>query len=54
MWRTALDIVILLTASHAHARNISPWVGQRVVTRLQTRLKDGNGIVDDGSVLRVL
>ena len=53
MWRIALVLVVLLTASLAHAQDISPWIGQRVVTKVLTPLKIGNRIVDEGTMFRV-
>jgi tetratricopeptide (TPR) repeat protein len=53
MWRTASVLVVILTASLSHAQGISPWIGQRVVTRVLTPLKIGNRIVDEGTMFRV-
>ena len=53
MWRTALVLAVLVTASLAHAQDISPWIGQRVVTKVLTPLKIGDRIVDEGTMFRV-
>jgi tetratricopeptide (TPR) repeat protein len=53
MWRSVLVLAVLVTASLVQAQDISPWVGQRVVTKVLTPLKVGNRIVDEGTMFRV-
>jgi len=53
MWRTSLVLVVLSSAPLVHAQDVSPWVGQRVVTRVLTPLKIANRIVDEGTMFRV-
>jgi len=54
MSRTASAFaVLLLTSSISHAQVISPWVGQKVVTKFKTPLKAGNQVVDEDAVFRI-
>ena len=53
MWRTAVVLVVLFTASFTNAQNISQWVGQRVITKYGTPLRFGSQVVYVDTVFRV-
>ena len=53
MWRTAVVLVVLFTASLTNAQNISQRVGQRVITKYGTPLRFGSQVVYVDTVFRV-
>jgi tetratricopeptide (TPR) repeat protein len=53
MWRHLPAITALLLVPVADAQDVSPWVGQRVVTKQKTPLRVGGQVVDEQKDFRV-